>query len=521
MPTPLDPELVDQIRESLYTGRGVRLFGDEPPVAKLDVLTPMTAEGEAFFSGKLDKVAELLDRGFIVNIDSDGSILARTPDNGSRYLSTQESEIDAMDRIMVKSALEQGATVAIEADGSLVIDAATTPKSVPPATAAAQFAEFERMADSGHIGSELAAGRDFQFEATAVPVSPAPLEDPFDSAAEVVAEADSLQLGVDVARAIAVPEYVTDKQEAEAQRMAAERQLAMTTAERDVSQRQAAAAQAEAISNTQFAAERRAKATTLREAGKVAEADAAEADAGNFDAIATVHVQTALTAQHEFDVADGRVAGEMAEVDRSTVASHEVNAEMSRFEKVFGEQEDQVLFARMAADELGEAERLEAALPDMETRGVAGLDRVRAAIAEHRATAESYVEKGNLRAATDIIGADQDATDPDVIDPDVIDLDVIDPTVDPAVPEPILTDPDDIDPEDTDPDDTDTDATEPDDTESDDTADDATEVDDTVTPDDTVVLEIPESDSFSDAPQFEERVDDINEMNEDLNGLTE
>lgn len=565
MPTPLDPELVAQIRESLHAGRGVRLFGDEPPVAKLDVLTPMTAEGEAFLDGKLEKVAELLERGFIVNIDSDGSILARTPDNGSRYLSTQESEIDAMDRIMVRTALERGATVAIEADGSLVINAAATPTTVPAATAAAQFAEFERLADSGAIGTELTAGRDFNFDAAAVtaPVAPAPLEDPFDTAAEVAAEADSLQMGVDVARDLSRPEFVARKEQAEADRAEAERQLARTTAERDVAERQAAAARAEAISVTETAAAKRAEAIEAAEKGDVAEAAAANADADNVEAIALVHSRSAESAQREFDDADQRVTAETEELDRLTVASQEVNNEFSRLETVLDAQESQVFYAREAAKELAEVERLEAALPDMEARGVAGLDRVRAAIAEHRATAETYVEKGNLGATTGIVVTDHDATDPEVAEP----------TVDPAVPDVILTDPDVTDPDVTDPDVTDPDdnspvSSEPNEGDPDrpggpaSSADepdiidfgestpssepiapypdpiyptmadpahndpDIIDMDDDrpwtpleVEPDDTVVLDIAEQDNA--APQFEERLDDINELSQDLDELTD
>lgn len=574
MPTPLDPELVAQIRESLHAGRGVRLFGDEPPVAKLDVLTPMTAEGEAFLDGKLEKIAELLERGFVVNIDNDGAILAGTPDNRSRYISTMETEIDAMDRLMVKTALEQGATVAIEADGSLVINAAAAPTTVPAATAAAQFAEFERMADSGQIGTELAAGRDFNFDAaavaapvTAAPVAAAAIEDPFDTAAELVVEAEGLQMGLDAARELALPEYINDRQEAEVQRMAAERQLAMTNAERDVAQRQAAAAQATVVSSTLEAASYRVQAAQMREQGKASQAAAVEGDAENLDAIATANVQIAQAAQLEFEKADSRVAAETAELDRLTVASQEVNAEAYAFEEVLNEQQAQVANAREAAKELAEAERLEAALPDMEARGVEGLDRIRTAIAEHRAKAENFVEQGKLRETTGIVVTEHDKTDPEVAEP----------TVDPEVPAPILTDPDDSVTDDPAPDEGSPVPTEPTVSESDDPSSPASsshepdiidfgeessapsepsgvtepsepypdpiyptmadpsqndpdiiDMDDDRpwTPlegsaDDTVVLDIPEPDSFNDAPQFEQRLDDINELSQDLDELTD
>ncbi|MDO8362249.1 MAG: hypothetical protein Q7V88_05085, partial [Actinomycetota bacterium] len=119
-------------------------------------------------------------------------------------------------------------------------------------------------------------------------------------------------------------------------------------------------------------------------------------------------------------------------------------------EHVFEEQEDQVSSARQAAAELAEAERLEAALPDLEARGVEGLDRVRAAIAGHRATAEALVEHGNLRATTGIVvegSADARVVDPDVVDPNVVDPDVVDPDVDLNMIDPDVIDPDVIDPQ--------------------------------------------------------------------------
>jgi len=421
MATPLDPELVDQIRESLYAGRGVRLVGDEPPVAKLDTLTPMTADGEAFLNAKLEKVAELLDRGFIVNIDSDGSILAQTPDHRSRYISTQEAEIDVMDRLMVKAALEQGATVAFEADGSLAITAAATPTLPNAAHAAAQFAEFERIADAGDINAEIAAGRDFTFDASAVPdPAPAPVvEDPFDTAAELEAEADALQLGIDAARDLSLPEYVAGKEAAELERLDAEGRLAMARAQHDTALQQASASNAAAFEVRESASYQRALAQELRDAGDEAQADAHDADAINLEAVALVHANVAAAATATADAADERITAETEAVDSSTAASVAVNTQHSGRERVFGEQEDQVSNARAAAAELAEAERLEAALPDLEARGVEGLERVRSAIAEHRAAAEALVEQGNLRATTGIVL--EGSTDPDVIDPDVVD----------------------------------------------------------------------------------------------------
>ncbi len=465
MATPLDPELVAQIRESLFAGRGVRLVADSPPVAKLDVLTPMTVEGEAFFEGKLEKIAELLDRGFVVNIDSDGSILAQTPDSRSRYISTQESDIDVMDRIMVKTALEQGASVGFEADGSLVINAAVTPTTVPAATAAAQFAEFERIADSGQIGVELAAGRDFEFEAAAVPTTtpvPAPLDDPFDTAAELQAEADSLQLGADAARAVMLPEYVAEKSEAESQRTFAERQLAMTAAEVASADQQASTAQAQALDFREKAQDQRGEAISFRAQGQEREALEAEANADNLLSVATMHDRTAEEATQAGRSAKVRLGEETEALADATAGSEAVNDKYRAQDGVYGEQTDEAMDARSAAAELAEAERLEQALPDLEARGVAGLERVRAAIVEHRAAAETFIEQGNLRATTGIVvtGGDADV----VVDPDDPDLDVSgpDPTdLDLDVSGPDPTDHDVLDPEPIDPYPFDPDGTQP------------------------------------------------------------
>ena len=429
MPTPLDPELVDQIRASLYSGRGVRLSGNDAPTTMLEPSTELTAEGDAFLTGKLDKIAELLDRGFVVNIDSQGAILAATPDHRSRYISTQETEIDVMDRLMIKQALEQGSKVSFEPDGSLVIDAVPDGAAPSAEVAAARFAEFERLADSGQINGALADGLEYQFDESVVPMTvvqnAAPLDDPFDTAAELEAEAAALQLGVDAARDLSLPEFSANKLAAENERMAAERRLAMTTTERDSAERQAAAASAEAMEMAEAAANKRAEAADARAGGEIAAAAAIDADAANFEAMAALHAGAADNAREVLDAAEGRLAEETAAVDRLTVASDEVNQEASRLETVLDEQEGQVFYAEKAAAELAEAERLEAALPDLEARGVEGTERIEAAIAEHRAQAEALVQKGHLRDTTGITVTGDDITGDDITGDDITSNDIM------------------------------------------------------------------------------------------------
>jgi hypothetical protein len=414
MATPLDPELVDQIRASLYEGRGVRLFGDDAPTTMLEPSTEMTPEGEAFFLGKLEKVAELLDQGFVVNIDSQGSILAVTPDRQSRYISTQETEIDVMDRIMVKNAIEAGAKVSFEQDGSLVIDGHSSPTPPSAEHAAAQYAEFERLADSGDINAELAAGRGFVFDAASVadPTPPPAADDPFDTAAELEAEAASLQMGVDVARGLSLPEFSEDKTAAEIERVAAEGRLAMAKAEEESALQQASSSGAAAVSKREAAADQRALAQEFRDAGDEARAEAHDADAVNLEAVADVHRAVESAALVAADAAAARIAAETEAVDAATIASDAVNTRFSELEEVLDQQEEQVAKAREAAAELAEAERLEAELPDLEARGVEGVERVREAIAAHRAAAEAHVEAGQLRG---------DGTAPIVIVGDEID----------------------------------------------------------------------------------------------------
>lgn len=452
MPTPLDPELVDQIRTSLYSGRGVRLSGNDSPTTMLEPSTEMTAEGDAFFTGKLDKIAELLDRGFVVNIDSQGAILATTPDHRSRYISTQETDIDVMDRLMVKQALEQGSKVSIERDGSLVIDAVAD-AAVPTAeVAAARFAEFERLADSGQINSELAEGRDFQFDESAVPMAPPEndnrLEDPFDTAAELEAEAEALQLGVDAARDRMLPEFANDKETAEIERVAAEGRLAMTKAEDEMALQQAVASGEAAASAAQGAADQRALAQQFRDAGDEARAEASETDATNLDAVEAVHRNVERAALAVADAARERVTTETEAVQSATLASAAVNARYSELDQALDEQQEQVSGARLAAAELAEAERLEAALPDLEARGVEGTERIRAAIAEHRAAAEVLVQQAELRETTDITVTCDEFTGempaaalvPDEVMPDDVNPDKVLP--DDSVPDEVLRDDD-------------------------------------------------------------------------------
>jgi hypothetical protein len=61
-----------------------------------------------------------------------------------------------------------------------------------------------------------------------------------------------------------------------------------------------------------------------------------------------------------------------------------VKRRAKELEDVFDAQEDQAKEYRTAAVELREAERLEVALADLETRGVPGVERIRTAAAEHR-----------------------------------------------------------------------------------------------------------------------------------------
>ena len=460
MPTPLDPELIDQIRASLYEGRGVRLFGDDAPTTMLEPSTEMTAEGDAFLTGKLDKIAELLDRGFVVNIDSQGAILATTPDRRSRYISTQETDIDVMDRLMIKQALEQGSKVSFEPDGSLVIDAVAD-AAVPTAeVAAARFAEFERLADSGQINSELADGRDFQFDETVVPMAPpdssSALEDPFDTAAELEAEAAALQVGLEAARDLSLEEYATDKGAAEAERLAVERTVTSITAEKGEAERQIASARADL---EQYAAKQAALLTEVARANDVGDVGAAVHASGEYEsysAIMTVREQSIESAQTALAEVEARLAGATSQAVAATQRSTAIGEEQQAMQSVLEGQEAEARLARSAAAELSEAERLEAALPDLEARGVEGTERIRDAIAEHRATAEALVQQARLRETTGIVvegqgdpeQGDPEQGDPDQSDPDQSDPDQSDPDQsDPGVLPPDHSDPDALHPE--------------------------------------------------------------------------
>jgi len=414
MPTPLDPELVDQIRTSLYSGRGVRLSGNDAPTTMLEPSTEMTAEGDAFLTGKLDKIAELLDRGFVVNIDSQGAILATTPDRRSRYISTQETDIDVMDRLMVKQALEQGSKVSFEADGSLVIDAVPD-GAVPTAeVAAARFVEFERLADSGQINTELAEGRDFQFDESLVPVTEpqvdAPLEDPFDTAAELEAEAAGLQMGLEAARDLSLDAYATDKGAAEAERLAAERQVASITAEKGEAERQIATARTDLEQYNAKQAELLAEVARANDVGDVGAATHASGQYESYSAIMTVREQSIESAQAALADVEDRLAAATAEATAAQARSVGVGEEQHADMAVLEAQEAEAGFARSAAAELAEAERLEAALPDLEARGVEGTELVRAAIAEHREQAEAFVQQAHLRETTGVVVAGDDIT---------------------------------------------------------------------------------------------------------------
>lgn len=135
------------------------------------------------------------------------------------------------------------------------------------------------------------------------------------------------------------------------------------------------------------------------------EAAAAARDRGDYakalehDEAAAIAAAKLRIAEHRLEHAEKAMWQQRAEVDRWTPVDDEVirhvdrEIERQRLEDEFDVQEVKAIDYRNAAGELAEAERLEAALPDLEARQVAGVERVRAAAAEHRRLATEAVDR--------------------------------------------------------------------------------------------------------------------------------
>ncbi|MEZ5270687.1 MAG: hypothetical protein R2694_00055 [Ilumatobacteraceae bacterium] len=244
------------------------------------------------------------------------------------------------------------------------------------------------------------------------------MDDPFDTAAELAAEASMMEQ-----RAAAAREAMLDTKGQEY--LEGARQHSSL-------HRAAAAAEAEAkVAGEQAALHRSWTASFLDEATdldrKAAEADAAgnTTDAAELreDAQRAMHRAEESAAWAVDDAAAQQAAlARKADVDRqlddlgTTSAGHfdQMDAEELRFD----EMEDAALVMRTAAAQLAEAERLDAAAADLEARGVAGGDRVRDAAAQARADAADTVDQAQQLDPTHSFGtpANDGWIDPSLIE---------------------------------------------------------------------------------------------------------
>ena len=216
-----------------------------------------------------------------------------------------------------------------------------------------------------------------------------PGQDRLGTADELDAEAASLELGVGAARIDASEEYeanvtraVQQRDEAARQRKAAEAGLA--EAERQVTEKRAIA--------DRIGADRQqleSAAAAARSSGEVRRAEE----------LAEKHERLGVeerAARKEVAAASAAADSGRTEVTRRTQQEAEQEAlagaafgRQQRLEDVFDQQEDQARVFRQSANEMREAERLDAAAADLRSRGVAGVERVEQAAAEHRAKAEA------------------------------------------------------------------------------------------------------------------------------------
>lgn len=250
------------------------------------------------------------------------------------------------------------------------------------------------------------------------------MDDPFDTAAELAAEASMMEQ-----RAAAAREEMLDTKG---------QQYLDGARQHSSLHRAEAAAEAEAkVAGEQAALHRSWTASFLDEATeldrKAAEADAAGniTDAAEFreDAQRAMHRAEESAAWAADDAAAQQAAlARKADVDRqlddlgTSSAGHfdQMDAEELRFDQM----EDAALVMRTAAAQLAEAERLDAAAADLEARGVAGADRVRDAAAQARADAADTVGQAQQLDPTHSFGtAVNDGVDADLIEMDDVGVD--------------------------------------------------------------------------------------------------
>ena len=399
-----------QMRDALRAGKRVTLSYDGKVYVSSDATTPMSEANENFIESKLGHVIELARQGYGVTVAPDGSISADRADHLSKVLYDPDPALSEQQRLLVQRGVSEGAMVRVHSDGRveyfLAKDAVPPPADQVTRLQAAIDTEISsgRLLSSMQNGQTLSANPDGSLDYRQTAPGPDPVQFPEEGGAaagapppgtadELDAEAKSLELGAGAARIGATEDYETAATDAVKLRDAAVRdrkaaEAAATEADRQVVEKQDVVARI-AAEQSQVAA----RAEQLRDSGDLA---GAEEQAEKWYRLRAEE----RVAQQEVSAAQEAAKTSRADVERHTQdeAKYEGRvrgsfSQRQRLEDVFDEQEDQARVYRQAATEMREAERLETAYADLQSRGVAGAERVRDAAAQHRAAADQLTAK--------------------------------------------------------------------------------------------------------------------------------
>ncbi len=399
-----------QMHDALRAGKRVTLSYDGKVYVSSDATSPMSEAQENFIESKLGHVIELARQGYGVTVAPDGSISADRADHLSKVLSDPDPALSEQQRLLIQRGVSEGAMVRVHSDGRveyfLAKDAVPPPADQVTRLQAAIDAEISsgRLLTSMQNGETLSANPDGSLDYRRTAPGPDPVQfpeeggvpagaPPHSAADELEAEAKSLELGAGAARIGATEDYEAAATDAVKLRDAAVRdrkaaEAAVAEADRQVGEKQDVVDRI-AAEQTQVAA----RAVQLRDSGDLA---GAEEQAEKWYRLRAEE----RVAQEEVSAAQEAAKTSRADVERHTQDEAKYEGQVrgsftqrQRLEDAFDEQEDQARVYRQAATEMREAERLEAAYADLQSRGVAGAERVRDAAAQHRATADQLTAK--------------------------------------------------------------------------------------------------------------------------------
>jgi hypothetical protein len=165
MADPIGEQMLQEMSVALSQGRRVRFTADGQASASLEASAGMQQSAADFLGTKVDEINGLRQRGFEVNVDPDGSIYAFLPDKSERYLANPDAAIDTLEQMFVHQVIRDGATLMIEADGSMAYRANTTGPKPSDDVVAQRIAHFDEQVATGKIAAAASESKGFEIAA--------------------------------------------------------------------------------------------------------------------------------------------------------------------------------------------------------------------------------------------------------------------------------------------------------------------------------------------------------------------